>query len=205
MRHKLRGVPKSRQKRESFIRLRPDDPVTISSRMSRSGDGGGSQHLRDDQIARAKQVVTRLKDQFGSLSAVERASISAGTRLKQQTLSTLLNNGQCGYRLAENIMVFARGLPEFRDLPSNYIIQGADGGRGTEPAPRYALRPMRYRAKGELLDRLSADLPGEFLDFTAARDPIEADAEKWSPADWFVHVGREFELWKYMQTQGKAR
>ena len=197
---KLRGAPKQRQKRESFIRLRPDESDSIPSRMARPESGGT--HLRPDQIDRAQEIAGRLRDHFGSLAALERASTAADMRLKQQTMTVLLRNRQCGYRIAETLMAFAGTLPEFAGLPHNYILSGV-GKAGTVSAPGYALRPMKYRAKGEFLDSLAGALPTEFLDFTAGRDPVEPDAASWQPVDWFAHVARELEFWKYLKAQQK--
>lgn len=170
--------------------------------MSRAAEPSGGVHLRTEQIDRAQELVLKLKEKFGSFSALERASSAAGFRLKQQTMSVLIHNRQCGYRIAEAIQNFAHTLPEFRNLPRNYIIEGADGHVGAEPA-RYAHLPMKYRAKGEYLDTLINSLPGEFLDFTAARDPEEPDAQSWSQLDWYQHVSNELLLWKYMKSQKK--
>lgn len=203
MKAKLRGVPKQSQKRESFIQVRgASKSVSLVDRM---GPEGGSGHLRDDQIDRAQEVVRRLKDQFGSLAELERASGAFGAKLKQQTMSLLLNNRQLGYQVAERIMRFARHVPHFADLPDNYILGGPVEKGGTVRATQYALRPMRYRAKGEFLDALAGALPSEFLDFTAGRDPVEPDADAWTGVDWLAHVARELELWKYMKSQPKQR
>jgi hypothetical protein len=203
MTHKLRGAPKQRRKRESFIRLREEDPARLGSGMTEPSSGGGG-HLSADKIGRAQEVVEKLRMIFGSLSALERASKAKGMTLKQQTMSVLLSNGQCGYQIAQRIMQFAKTLPNFDSVPADYILGGPVENSGTEPAPNYSLRPMKYPAKGELLDRLSRDLPGEFLDFTAERVPLGVDASGWTPAEWFTHVSHEFELWKYWKSQIKT-
>lgn len=120
-------------------------------------------------------------------------------------MSVLLGNRQCGYQIAQRIMDFARTLPEFSSLPRNYIIDGAVENVGTQHASTYALRPMKYRAKGAFLDSLIGALPPEFLDFTAERDPMEPNADAWGQTEWFAHVARELELWKYMKSSKKTR
>lgn len=160
--------------------------------------------MRAEQVARAQEVVKRLKNMFGSLAELERASALQGAKLKQQTMSLLLNNGQLGYQIAERIMRFAQTVPEI-GLSADYILSGPVEKGGTVRAPRYALRPMRYRAKGEFLDALAGSLPSEFLDFTAGRDPLEPDASNWTGVDWLAHLARELELWKYVKEQQKKR
>lgn len=197
MKPKSRGASEQPKRHQSFIRLRPDPPDTIPGRMRSPVSGG---QLRDDQIDRAQHVVQRLKALFpperGSLTRLEEASRAAGHLLKQQTMSAVLNNRQCGYSVAQRIMEYAKSRDELADVPSNYILGNAEGGAGTEPARRYALHPMRYPAKGHFLDAIASALPGEFLDFTARRDPIEPEAATWNQLDWYSHVAKELEVWK---------
>lgn len=178
---------------------------------SGSGQHLSGQHLTEEQLDRAQQVVTRLKALFpperGALTRLENASKAAGFRLKQQSMSAVLRNRQCGYMLAEQIMAYAKTRKELRDLPANFIIGGGpDVDKvGTLGASIYALRPMKYRAKGEFLDSLVGSLPAEFLDFTAERDPSEPEAAAWQPVDWYLHTARELELWKYLKSQKKRK
>ncbi len=208
MRAKPRGATGAPKRHLSFIRLRPDPSATIPKSMGTSATGG--QHLTDAMLDRAQEIAKRLLDLFpperGSMTRLENASKAAGIRLKQQTVSALLRNRQCGYVFATQLMAYAKKRPELASYSSNYIIGGHDGGLdGTVGAATYANRPMRYRAKGEYLDTLVGSLPAEFLDFTASRDPAEPNADAWQQTEWFAHVSRELEFWKYMKAQKKTR
>lgn len=202
MKAKPRGASETPKRHQSFIRYQPAKPGTITGSMGSSGSSG--QHLTEEQINRAQEVAGRLRalfpsekgDDRGALTRLEKASSAAGYRLKQQTISALLNNRQCGYQLAQQLMAYAATRGELSDLPRNYILDGAEGAVGTERAPRYALLKMRYRAKGVYLDTLINSLPGEFLDFTAKRDPDDPDAATWDQSDWYLHVSEELVVWK---------
>lgn len=208
MKARPRGDSGADRRHASFIRLRPDAADTIQQ-MGSTASGG--QHLTEDQIDRAQEVARKLLALFpperGSKTRLENASKAVGVRLKQQTVSALLLNRQCGYFFATALMAYAKSRPELASLPPNYIIAGNVGvdNVGTHSAPSFARRPMKYRAKGEYLDTLVGSLPADFLDFTAGRDPVEPHAEGWGQADWFAHVARELEFWKYVKAQKKTR
>ncbi len=173
------------------------DPM-MSGYMPDEPHGGG--HLTPEQIARAQRVAADLVDQYapkegsgrGGLAAIQRASNGI---IKQQTLTALIRNGQCGYQ-------FATSLERFAGLPQGYILHGTVG---TEPARTYASRPMKFREKGVWLDSLSNRLPGEFLDFTAGRDPEDPNASSWTPSRWLKHVSDELDLWNSLEARRNKR
>ncbi len=182
----------------SGTRLRNQFGSMVSDHMPDDPHGGS--HLTPEQIARAQQVAADLVERYapkessgrGGLAAIQRAS---GGVIKQQTLTALLRNGQCGYQFATN-------LERFAGLPQGYILHGTVG---TKPATTYAARPMKFREKGVWLDTLSDRLPGEFLDFTAGRDPEDPTAASWTPARWLKHVSDELDLWNSLEARRNKR
>lgn len=182
----------------SGTRPRNQFQPTMRDRMANESLGGG--HLTPEQIQRAQHVAEELVQKYapkegserGALAAIQRASNGI---IKQQTMSALINNGQCGYQ-------FAVHLEQFAGRPPGYILQGVTG---TKPASKYASRPMKYREKGVWLDSLSNRLPAEFLDFTAARDPEDPSAASWTPSRWLKHVSDELDLWNSLEAQRNKR
>ncbi len=182
----------------SGTRLRNQFQRMVDKHMPDEPQGGG--HLTSEQIKRAQAVAADLVAQYaphedserGALAAIQRAS---GGIIKQQTLTALIRNGQCGYQFATN-------LEKFAGRPQGYILHGSVG---TKPASNYSARPMKYREKGVWLDTLSNRLPGEFLDFTAERDPEDPTASSWTPARWLKHVSDELELWNSLKAQKNRR
>lgn len=188
--------PKDSPLRVTTTRLK--SPM-LTGEMADQAERAGAD-LNPDQVDRAREIVIRLLiergwtgkegDRSGAYALLQRES--AGN-LKQQTMSALVNNRQCGFQVARMLDQFVGGNT------MDYIVHGTTG---TKPAGKYSGQKMKYKGKGPVLDQLVGLLPDDFLDFTAERAP-ESGAERWSGLDWFAHINRELELWKYMKAQKK--